>query len=152
MHNTEETTSVDQNRAKSLLHAAKTAAQNAYAPYSQFRVGAAARSLSGEIFLGCNIENVAFPLGICAEAVAIATARCAEGPALMIVEIAVYAEQGDGTHVPCTPCGGCRQRIQEFGNDIIVHFFDNNLKLTSKTAKELLPYVFTFASENKNEQ
>lgn len=93
----------------SLLDAAKTVRENAHAPYSNFKVGAAIRTVSGTVFVGCNVENVAYPEGTCAEAGAIA-AMCAAGER-EIVEVAVIADSPQ----PVTPCGGCRQKLAEFG-------------------------------------
>ena len=93
------------------IGAAITARQAAYAPYSEFGVGAALRSESGSIYTGCNVENAAYPEGICAEAGAIAAMVMAGER--RIVEIAVA---GAGEHL-CTPCGGCRQKIREFAAD-----------------------------------
>jgi cytidine deaminase len=93
---------------EALFTAAKAAYANAYAPYSKFPVGAAIRTLEGEIFSGCNVENAAYPQGACAEAGAIA--EMAKAGRRRIAEILVV---GGGTGL-CTPCGGCRQRIREF--------------------------------------
>ena len=90
------------------IAAAIAARQAAYAPYSEFRVGAAVRSESGAVYTGCNVENAAYPEGICAEAAAIAAMIMAGER--RIVEIAIA---GAGEHL-CTPCGGCRQKIREF--------------------------------------
>ena len=84
------------------------AREAAYAPYSEFCVGAAVRSETGTIYTGCNVENAAYPEGICAEAAAIAA--MVMGGERRIVEIAVA---GGGDQL-CTPCGGCRQKIREF--------------------------------------
>jgi cytidine deaminase len=93
-----------------LFAAAKAAQANAYAPYSRFKVGAALRTPSGAIYSGGNVENAAYPEGVCAETSAIsAMARAGER---RIAEICVI---GDG-EVLCTPCGGCRQRIHEFAD------------------------------------
>lgn len=130
-----------------LFRAAAKAAGNAYAPHSRFHVGAAVRSTSGRIFVGCNVENVAYPLGTCAEAAAIAAARAAEGKALRIEEIAIYGEQGQEwskRQVPCAPCGGCRQRIYQFGKDIRVHFMAETGEMLDVSAAELLPHAFGF--------
>ena len=81
---------------------------NAHAPYSKFKVGAAIRSASGKIFVGCNVENVAYPEGTCAEAGAIAA--MVAGGETSIEEICIVAE----SPVPVSPCGGCRQKIAEF--------------------------------------
>jgi cytidine deaminase len=82
--------------------------ERAYAPYSRFKVGAAIRAASGMIYRGCNVENVAYPEGTCAEAGAIA-AMVAAGET-EIVEVYVVAD----SPVPVTPCGGCRQKLAEF--------------------------------------
>ena len=92
----------------SLIEAASEVRKNAYAPYSRFKVGAALRSASGKVYVGCNVENVASPEGTCAEAGAIA-AMIAAGDK-EISEIAVVAD----SPTPVTPCGGCRQKIAEF--------------------------------------
>ena len=91
-----------------LFKAAMTVRENAYAPYSNFQVGAAIRTASGAIYTGCNVENVAYPEGTCAEAGAIA-AMVAAGEN-EIAEILVVA--GGASKV--SPCGGCRQKISEF--------------------------------------
>lgn len=91
-----------------LLEAALRARENAHAPYSGFKVGAAVRCPDGSVFAGCNVENVAYPQGTCAEAGAIA-AMVAAGR-VEIAEVWVVAE---GPEI-ITPCGGCRQRIAEF--------------------------------------
>ncbi|MGC9370206.1 MAG: cytidine deaminase [Paracoccaceae bacterium] len=91
-----------------LLEAAARVRENAHAPYSGFKVGAAIRTADGAIYLGCNVENVAYPEGTCAEAGAIA-AMCAAG-ARDIAEVAVIADSPR----PITPCGGCRQKLAEF--------------------------------------
>jgi len=91
-----------------LILAASQVRLKAYVPYSNFAVGAALRSASGAIYVGCNVENVAYPEGTCAEAGAIA-AMCAGGE-YEIVEVAVIA----GGDRPVPPCGGCRQKLAEF--------------------------------------
>lgn len=91
-----------------LVEAALAARARAYAPYSRFAVGAALRTVDGSVHSGCNVENAAYPEGTCAEAGAIAAMVLAGGR--RIAEI-VVAGGGDA---PCTPCGGCRQKIREF--------------------------------------
>ncbi|MDO5620532.1 MAG: cytidine deaminase [Paracoccus sp. (in: a-proteobacteria)] len=93
----------------SLLDAAREVREAAYAPYSNFKVGAAVRGASGRIYRGCNVENVAYPEGTCAEAGAIA-AMVAAGET-ELVEVAVIADSPN----PVPPCGGCRQKLAEFG-------------------------------------
>lgn len=94
----------------SLIDAAKRVRENAYAPYSQFKVGAAIRAASGAVYTGCNVENVAYPEGTCAEAGAIA-AMVAAGE-IQIAAVAVIADSPK----PVSPCGGCRQKLAEFGS------------------------------------
>lgn len=96
--------------AEALLRAADGAMRAAYAPYSAFPVGAAVRARSGAIYTGANVENVAFPQGQCAEASAIGALVTAGETA--ITAVAVVAEKAD----VCPPCGGCRQRLAEFGS------------------------------------
>ena len=92
-----------------LKDAAKAVRENAHAPYSKFKVGAAIRGASGTIYAGCNVENVSYPEGTCAEAGAIA-AMVAAGET-ELTEVYVIA----GSPMPVSPCGGCRQRLAEFG-------------------------------------
>ncbi|MEQ6248790.1 cytidine deaminase [Sulfitobacter sp. HNIBRBA3233] len=92
-----------------LRDAAVAVRENAHAPYSNFKVGAALRGASGAIYVGCNVENVAYPEGTCAEAGAIA-AMVAAGET-RLTEAYVVA----GSPLPVTPCGGCRQKLAEFG-------------------------------------
>jgi len=96
--------------AQALLRAADGAMRNAYAPYSNFKVGAAVRAASGAIFAGANVENVAFPQGQCAETSALGALITAGETA--ITAVAVVAERLEH----CPPCGGCRQRLAEFGD------------------------------------
>lgn len=97
----------------STIAAAIAARAAAYAPYSGFRVGAAVRGESGAVYRGCNVENAAYPEGLCAEAAAIAALVMAGER--RITEIAVA---GGGAEL-CTPCGGCRQKIREFAADSV---------------------------------
>ncbi len=110
----------------------------AYAPYSRFAVGAALRTIEGVVHAGCNVENAAYPEGTCAEAGAIAAMALAGGR--RIAEIVVT---GGGT-VPCTPCGGCRQKLREFGTAAtLVHIVDAaGTTLLRITLGELLPHSF----------
>ena len=95
---------------QTLLRAADAAMRTAYAPYSEFKVGAAVRAPSGAIYAGPNVENVAYPQGQCAEASAIGALVAAGESA--ITAVAVVAERVE----VCPPCGGCRQRLAEFGS------------------------------------
>ncbi len=120
-----------------LFNAARAVMANAHAPYSGFPVGAALRSASGVIYVGCNVENASYPEGCCAETSAIA-AMVAAGET-EIAEIAVVAEQ-----MPLiTPCGGCRQRLAEFaGPDARIHLCDASGIVKAVTLGELLPRAF----------
>lgn len=104
---------------KQLLDSARQALKKAYAPYSNFHVGAAVLTESGEIFTGCNVENASYGLTICAERAAIFTAvQQTTARKLAIVAVAV----ANGEDLPCSPCGACRQVIFEFGENALVIF------------------------------
>ena len=121
----------------SLLDAARAVRENAYVPYSNFKVGAAIRGKSGMVYVGCNVENVAYPEGTCAEAGAIA-AMVAAGETELI-EVCVIA---DSPH-PVTPCGGCRQKLAEFGRgEVTVRLATVDGPETVMTISELLPGAF----------
>ncbi len=94
--------------AMSLSEAARNVRALAYAPYSGFQVGAALRTVAGHVHVGCNVENVAYPEGTCAEAGAIAAMVAAGETA--IAEVYVIAD----SPTPVPPCGGCRQKLMEF--------------------------------------
>ncbi|HEX2140298.1 MAG TPA: cytidine deaminase [Woeseiaceae bacterium] len=95
-----------------LLEAATNARRNAYAPYSKYAVGAALADEVGRVHTGCNVENAAFPEGTCAEAIAIGAMVAAGGRRIAAIAIAGGREDLE----PCTPCGGCRQKIAEFAD------------------------------------
>lgn len=123
-----------------LLDAATQVRENAYAPYSRFKVGAALRTPSGAVFSGCNVENVAYPEGTCAEAGAIAAMVAAGETA--IAEILVIAD----SPAPVPPCGGCRQKIAEFAApDVQVTLCTTDGQRRAVTVADLLPGVFTAA-------
>jgi cytidine deaminase len=124
-------------RNRRLLAAARKAMKQAYAPYSQFRVGAAMLTSKGEVFSGCNVENASYGLANCAERTAIFAAIARSGPGLNIRAIAVVNDQG----VPCSPCGACRQVIYEFGPDATV-FFQSSKGWKESHITELLPEGF----------
>ena len=124
----------------SLKDAAAAVRENAHAPYSGFKVGAALRTASGAVHVGCNVENVAYPEGTCAEAGAIAAMVAAGETAL--VEIYVIAD----SPVPVTPCGGCRQKIAEFGTpETRVVMGTTRGAETEMTLAQLLPGKFDAA-------
>ena len=116
---------------------ARATKRKAYAPYSNFNVGACLRAEDGSLHAGANVENVAYPEGQCAEASAIG-AMIAAG-ARKIVEVVVMGD-GDGL---CTPCGGCRQRLNEFATpDTPVHICGPEGLRKTFTLGELLPHAF----------
>ncbi|HTC65644.1 MAG TPA: cytidine deaminase [Candidatus Acidoferrum sp.] len=119
-----------------LIEAAKQARENAHAPYSNFRVGAALRSTSGRIFGGCNVENATYGLTMCAERVAIFKA-VSEGERGFSA-IAVVTD----TEVLTPPCGACRQLIWEFCGDIPVSLANLKGKIELVQMKELFPKPF----------
>ena len=122
-----------------LINAATEARANAYCHYSGYSVGAAIIDDEGHLHVGCNVENAAYPLGNCAEAAAIA-AMVLEG-GKRIERIAVAG--GSGEIAPCTPCGGCRQRIQEFADENTVIIAMNDSKDWQRySIAELLPAGF----------
>jgi len=129
----------------SLFNEARRVRENAHAPYSNFKVGAALRTRSGDIFSGCNVENVAYPEGTCAEAGAIAAMVAAGADA--VLEILVMAD----SVLPVTPCGGCRQKIAEFGTaETVVILANTEAEVGRTTLGALLPGSFTPAHMAEN--
>jgi homotetrameric cytidine deaminase len=122
---------------QALLAAADAVMRNAYAPYSNFPVGAALRTPSGTIHVGANVENAAYPQGQCAEASAIGVMVAAGDT--KIAAVAVVAEKLD----ICPPCGGCRQRLKEFAApDVPVYLGRPGGPLQETTMAALLPLAF----------
>ena len=125
------------NNQERLLELAKNVASNAYAPYSQLKVGAAILTSTENFYTGCNVENISFPNGTCAETGAI-SAMISAGDS-QISEIMIYAD----TLVPITPCGACRQRILEFATpNTIVHIANSAGIKQSFSLPELIPHSF----------
>ncbi len=139
---------------RDLLRQATEAARNAYAPYSSFRVGAAIRLSNGQIFIGSNQENSAYPSGLCAERVALfaASANC---PGLIVETIAITAlDLKAGLKEPVTPCGACRQVMAEYETSgsqsmRIVLGSDNGKIYIIEGMHHLLPLMFTTKYLNK---
>lgn len=131
--------------SQSLLDAARAVRANAYAPYSGFRVGAAVQGRTGALYAGCNVENVAYPEGTCAEAGAIA-AMVAAGET-RLTAVAVIADSPE----PVTPCGGCRQKLAEFGApETVVTLATTGGAIREVTLAELLPGAFGAAHMEKH--
>ena len=121
----------------SLKDAALKVRENAHAPYSNFKVGAAVLSGSGVVYSGCNVENVAYPEGTCAEAGAIAAMVAAGETELTEVYVVASSPR------PVPPCGGCRQKLAEFGKaDVVVTLATVDGRETTTTIGDLLPGAF----------
>lgn len=120
-----------------LLGLATQALTRAYAPYSNFQVGAAILTQDGHVFTGCNVENASYGLTNCAERSAIFTAVQQTEGKLALRAVAIV----NGSQAPCSPCGACRQVIAEFGKDVVVIFQGENGFQESNIA-DLLPATF----------
>ena len=120
-----------------LINAAIAAMKKAYAPYSGFAVGAAILDEKGKIHSGANIENASYPQGCCAEASAISALIMADGRQIRKIAVAGRGE------LLCTPCGGCRQKIREFGTaDTQIVICDERGLRQTFTLDTLLPHSF----------
>ena len=121
-----------------LIKEAIKAKDNAYAPYSKYKVGAAIVTNNGNIYTGCNIENSSYPIGVCAEKVALSKAiSCGDNKAFEAIAIV-----SDGDDYP-TPCGGCRQFLSEFvGSDFKVILAKSTEDYKIVNFAELLPLSF----------
>jgi len=120
-----------------LIRAAIAAMDKAYAPYSGFSVGAAILDEHGAVHTGANIENAAYPQGCCAEASAISALIMSGGQRIQKIAVAGRGE------ILCTPCGGCRQKIREFGTaETQILICDETGLRQSFTLDELLPHSF----------
>jgi cytidine deaminase len=116
---------------RELLERADAAAERAYAPYSNFLVGAAVRTRDGRVFEGVNVENAAYPLGICAEKTALGRA----------VSDGVRPGEIEALAVNASPCGGCRQWFHEFRIDRVIYRRANG-EIAVVSPDELLPDTF----------
>ena len=127
----------DAERTK-LRELAAKAAENAYAPYSRFLVGAALLLEDGAVVTGCNVENCSYRLTSCAEQGAIARAVAERGPGIRVRAVAV-ANLNDAASMPC---GACRQTLSEFGDDVMVVLYPGKGGPEETTLGELLPRAF----------
>ena len=116
---------------RELLEQAEAIAERAYAPYSKFFVGAAVRTKDGRVFEGVNVENAAYPLGVCAEKTALGRA----------VSDGVKPGEVEALAVTASPCGGCRQWLDEFGVERVIYRRANG-DVAVATPAELLPDTF----------
>ena len=120
-----------------LIPKAKEVRLNAHAPYSNFKVGAALVTSDDQVFVGCNVENVAYPEGTCAEAGAIAAMVAAGGREIKAISIVADSA------LPTPPCGGCRQKIAEFaGGDVEVTMATLAGQTETVYVRDLLPGAF----------
>jgi cytidine deaminase len=120
-----------------LLRSAHQVMKNAYAPFSNFRVGAAILTSEGQVFVGCNVENSSYGMTNCAERTAIFSAVAKLGPKVEIRAVAVTNDHG----VPCSPCGACRQVIYEFGPEAVI-FYQGEKGPKQSLITDLLPEGF----------
>ena len=122
-----------------LIEAAHKVRDNAHSRYSGYRVGAAIEDDRGDIHIGCNVENAAFPEGSCAEANAIGAMVAAGGRTIRTIAVVGGKKDVEA----CTPCGGCRQRIREFSNaETVIVLMGENGKPTRYDIDTLLPKSF----------
>jgi len=123
--------------AEILLKKARIAAERAYAPYSNFKVGAALLMSDGSVILGCNIENASYGMTMCAERNAIAGMV-----SIGHLDPVAIAVAGGNSSAPCPPCGACRQVLAEFNPDMPVVLESPN-KIIVMSVNELLPLSFS---------
>lgn len=121
---------------------AKEVAQNAYSPFSKFKVGSAILTKNGDVFTGCNIESDSLTFNICAERNAISNAISGKGE-IQIDKVVIYTP----TQKAASPCGSCRQLIFEFGKDAMVHSFCDTQSSIEMSVRELLPEAFDFEEQ-----
>ncbi len=122
---------------------AENVAKNAYSPYSTFSVGAAIKTASGNVYSGCNVENVSSGLTVCAERNAVGAAIAAEGKSMKIEEVFVTNFNASGETIHCSPCGACRQVMAEFSTPNTKVIYRGETDNIETTMGELLPDGFT---------
>lgn len=122
---------------KDLAARARVARERAYAPYSRFRVGAALEADDGRVFAGCNVENASYPVGTCAERVALGHAVVWGARAFCRIAIATSGA------IPAPPCGMCRQALAEFGRELEVMSIGTNGESITWRLRDLLPANFS---------
>ncbi len=137
---------LDQPSLGELVAAALQVRDHAYAPASRFHVGAAVRTRSGRVFVGCNVENASYGLTICAERAAICAAVAAGERE--VVAVAIATDLTD----PARPCGACRQVLAEFGVGMHVVLVGKAGARVDTTLADLLPDPFTFADVRRGQR
>ena len=130
-------------RTSELIEAARRARDNAIAPFSKFRVGAAIRTKQGRIIGGCNIENCTYGLTVCAERVALLSALADGEREFEAVAVVTQSDR------PSSPCGPCRQLLWEFCRDIPVYLANLDGDVLEFRLSELFPEPFDFSSEEE---
>jgi cytidine deaminase len=126
----------DSGELERLREAARSVSHSAYCPYSKFSVGAAILTDTGEIISGCNVENASYGLTICAERNAVF--QMASRGMTSIRAVVVYTP----TQTPTSPCGACRQVINEFGHDAEIYSFCDGPEIIFRSLSDLLPKAF----------
>jgi cytidine deaminase len=133
------------HEGQALRERASTAMERAYAPYSNFRVGAALLASDGSITEGCNVESAAYPAGICAERAALASAVARGVRTFRAITIVTSAEE------PTPPCGMCRQALIEFSPELEIVSVTRGGREARWTLSDLLPHAFTPQSLDRTE-
>ena len=130
--------SIDPESAQDLMLSAREASESAYCPYSKYPVGAALLGVDGEIYTGCNVENVSYGLSMCAERTAVFNAVSSGCRRFIAMALA------GGRNKAATPCGACRQVLAEFCDEKMPVFYANlkDGEVTETTVGELLPQAF----------
>jgi cytidine deaminase len=126
----------------SLIDEAKKARENAVAPFSKFKVGAALRTKGGRVFHGCNVENCTYGLTVCAERVALLSALAAGEREFEAIAVATQSDE------PSTPCGPCRQLMWEYCGDIPVALANLKGQRLDYMLSDLFPHPFNFCPED----
>ena len=124
-----------------LVQEARAARENALAPFSKFKVGAALQTAAGKIYRGCNVENATYGLTVCAERVALLTALAAGERTFTAVAVVTQSSE------PSTPCGPCRQLMWEYCGDIDVSLANLDGQRVDYKLSELFPHPFDFKPE-----
>ena len=135
-------TELTEAAVQSLLETAHAARRRAYAPYSEFLVGAALLARDGRVYVGCNIENASFGGTVCAERVAIGTA-VADGVRDFLAIAVVGGPARTGTEEPCVPCGICRQVLSEFCSPDFSVILEGREGVSVHSLASLLPSSFS---------
>lgn len=130
---------ISKDLQEKLVKHAQEAQEKAYAPYSNFPVGAAILTEDGDIYTGCNVENISYGLTNCGERTAIFKMISEKGPQTKIKAIAVSTK----ADIPCTPCGACRQVIQEFSSSDTQVIYKSEIGYVAVPMAQILPGAFT---------